>query len=96
MRERGKAWKSVEQRQIGRFGREIIWERLDGKFCESTPKNWLEWIDYQGTAAACHFQQSEQPTAPAKMKQFFFFLATLVALHFTPVSEWVGDSFGLA
>ena len=24
------------------------------------------------------------------------FLATLVALHFTPVSESVGDSFGLA
>ena len=27
----------------------------------------------------------------------FSFLATLVALHFTPVSEWVsGQSFGLA
>ena len=24
------------------------------------------------------------------------FLATLVALHFTPVSRWVGRSFGLA
>ena len=33
---------------------------------------------------------------PPLLLMYLWFLATLVALHLTPVSKWVGDSFELA
>ena len=45
-------------------------------------------------------QESDNKNAEWQLKMLnetvWQFLATLVALHFTPVSEWVGRSFGPA
>ena len=50
--------------------------------------------DEQAKIQRCFFLL--QASSASKFREEYVFLATLVALHFTPVSKWVGRSFGLA
>ena len=59
-------------------------------FSFETQKKTLTFLSHS------HSQASLLKTITSHLSKCGQFLATLVALHFTPVSEWASDSFGLA